>query len=72
MAPSAPISRVMSHSKALLGVAVRKVTPFFTVALWEVKNEKGQECVNVECPVITTNGIRGNECLFIIFIFIIL
>lgn len=33
MAPSASMSKVMSHSKELLGVAVRKVTPFFTKAL---------------------------------------
>ena len=31
--PSEPVSRVMSHSNELLGVAVRKDTPFFTMAL---------------------------------------
>lgn len=44
MTPSAPISRVMSHSRELLGVAVRKVTPFLTVALQKSHKIKGQEC----------------------------
>lgn len=58
MAPSAPISRVMSHSKELVGVAVRKVTPFFTVALWtSQKWKRSRMCV-------TTSEIWGNGWLF--------
>lgn len=49
MAPSAPISSVMSHSKELLGVAVRKVTPFFTDALQKATNEKVKNGANGKC-----------------------
>ncbi len=37
--PSGPVSRVMTHSNVLLGVAVRKDTPFFTMALLGVKKK---------------------------------
>lgn len=66
MAPSAPISRVMSHSKELLGVAVRKVTPFFTVALWKVKTGKGQECG--KCEMSHINKQRNSRQWMFIFL----
>lgn len=64
MAPSVPISRVMSHSKELLGVAVLKVTPFFTVALWKGKNQKVKNVLNVKCATFTTNRNQHNEQIF--------